>query len=59
MPCGEIPIAVLKKAGRGVILGKDLTVRHSWNISIGDQEAIDDNVILDARGAGDKGIVFG
>lgn len=26
-----------KKAGRGIILGQDLTVRHSWNISIGDQ----------------------
>jgi|GEM_PF-5179503 len=35
--CGELSIAVLKKTGRGIILGQDLTVRHSLNISIGDQ----------------------
>ncbi len=50
---------LFKKSGSSMILGKNLTLRHSWNISVGDRLAIDDNVMLDASGAGENGIVIG
>ncbi len=50
---------LFKQVGKGIILGRYLTVRHSWNITVGERVAIDDNVMLDASGAGSKGIVIG
>lgn len=50
---------LFKKSGKSIILGKGLTLRHSWKISVGDRVAIDDNVMLDASGAGERGIVIG
>ncbi len=45
--------------GRGVILGKCLTIRHPGKISIGENVAIDDNVMLDASGADNTEITIG
>ena len=45
-------IPLLKEAGDGVQIGKGVTFRHPGKISIGDQTAIDDQCILDARGVG-------
>ncbi len=50
---------LFKKAGRSIVFGKNLIVRHSWNIAVGDRVAMDDSVMLDASGAGDRGIVIG
>jgi acetyltransferase-like isoleucine patch superfamily enzyme len=37
--------------GRGLIVGRNVTLRGASNISIGKNVAMDDNVVLDARGA--------
>jgi len=47
-----------KKWGQGVILGKNVTIRHPHRISIGDNVTIDDNCVLDGRGAGEAGLVL-
>jgi acetyltransferase-like isoleucine patch superfamily enzyme len=41
---------LFRKMGSGVILGKGITLRHPGKISLGDQVAIDDYVLLDASG---------
>jgi acetyltransferase-like isoleucine patch superfamily enzyme len=43
-------VPLLKRAGEGVKVGKGVTFRHPEKISIGDQSAIDDLCVLDARG---------
>jgi acetyltransferase-like isoleucine patch superfamily enzyme len=40
--------------GRNVIIGRNCVFRHPHKIFIGDSVAIDDNCLLDARGAGDN-----
>jgi len=46
-------------AGRGVIFGRGLVLRHPGKISIGERVSIDDDVMLDASGAGEEGISLG
>jgi acetyltransferase-like isoleucine patch superfamily enzyme len=43
-------IPLLGSAGDGIQIGKGVTFRHPGKISIGDQTAIDDLCVLDARG---------
>ena len=43
-------VPLLKNAGEGVQIGKGVTFRHPGKIFIGDQTAIDDQCVLDARG---------
>lgn len=50
---------MFRKAGRGVIYGRGLALRHPGKISIGERVSIDDDVLLDASGAGEKGISLG
>ncbi len=50
---------MFRKAGRGVIYGRGLVLRHPGKISIGERVSIDDDVLLDASGAGEKGISLG
>ncbi|MCX6354564.1 MAG: DapH/DapD/GlmU-related protein [Candidatus Aureabacteria bacterium] len=47
------------KMGKNVILGKGITLRHAWKISLGDNVAIDDYCTLDARGDDDSSISIG
>lgn len=42
--------------GRNVIIGRNCVFRHPQRIFIGDSVVIDDNCLLDARGAGDEGV---
>jgi acetyltransferase-like isoleucine patch superfamily enzyme len=49
---------LFKKVGRGFILGRNVVVRHPQNIVIGDFVTIDDNCLIDGRGAGENGLVF-
>jgi len=50
---------MFRTAGRGVIYGRGLVLRHPGKISIGERVSIDDDVLLDASGAGERGISLG
>jgi len=50
---------LFRSVGRGVVFGKDITLRHPSKISIGDHTVIDDNVVLDAKGKDNEGIRIG
>ncbi|MEM7624432.1 MAG: DapH/DapD/GlmU-related protein [Planctomycetota bacterium] len=50
---------LFKSCGRGVVFGRNLTIRHGKSITIGDHVIIDDQCELDAHGAGDAGVVIG
>jgi len=41
---------LFKKTGRNVVFGKNMTLRHPIKITVGDHVAIDDNVVMDAKG---------
>lgn len=49
---------LFKNLGRGIIFGKGIVLRHPRRISIGDRVVIDDYALLDASGAGGKGITL-
>lgn len=50
---------VLGRVGRGVVIGRGVTLRHPHKIVIGDNVVIDDGVVLDAKGEGNQGIRIG
>jgi len=50
---------LLKSCGRGLILGRNVVLRHPRNVVLGDNVTIDDYCVIDGRGAGREGIVFG
>ncbi|MDX1763013.1 MAG: acyltransferase [bacterium] len=47
------------RVGRGVVIGKSVTIRHGHKIRLGNNVVIDDYAVLDAKGTGNKGIVIG
>jgi acetyltransferase-like isoleucine patch superfamily enzyme len=47
------------RAGRKVVFGRGITLRHPHKITIGDHVVIDDNVVLDAKGDGNRGVMIG
>ncbi len=49
---------LFKKVGRGVIFGKSITVRNPNKITIGHNVIIDENVMLDAKGLDNTGIII-
>jgi acetyltransferase-like isoleucine patch superfamily enzyme len=49
---------IFKKAGRSLIIGRNVVFRHPDKIELGDNITIDDNCVIDGRGAGDNGVVF-
>jgi acetyltransferase-like isoleucine patch superfamily enzyme len=49
---------LFRNAGRGLILGRNLVLRHPGQIELGNNVTIDDNTLLDGRGAGKAGLVF-
>lgn len=51
--------SILKDVGRGVVFGRNIAIRHGKKISIGDGVVLDDNVLLDAKGEQNKGIIIG
>lgn len=69
--CGSLPGAlglVLRKltypliigeVGKGVVFGRDISLRHPQKIRIGDGTIIDDYCMLDAKGNDNQGIVIG
>lgn len=50
---------LFKKVGRGVVFGRNITIRHAHKIAIGDNTFVDDNVVLDAKGEKNEGIRIG
>lgn len=50
---------LFKKVGKGVAIGRNVTLRHPHKIVIGDNCFIDDNVVLDAKGENNEGIQVG
>lgn len=50
---------LLGGVGRGVVFGQNVTLRHPHKIFIGDNVVIDDNCMLDAKGADNSGIRIG
>lgn len=49
---------LLGSCGRGVVFGRNITLRHPHKIHIGDNVVIDDNVMLDAKGTDNQGITI-
>jgi len=49
---------LFKSAGQGLIIGRNVVIRHPANITLGNNVTIDDNCLIDGRGAGDKGLVL-
>jgi acetyltransferase-like isoleucine patch superfamily enzyme/acyl carrier protein len=47
------------RVGAGTIFGSNLTLRHTDRITLGHNVFLDRDCVLDARGAGDDGIVIG
>ncbi|MDX1540759.1 MAG: acyltransferase [Geminicoccaceae bacterium] len=47
---------LLGASGRGLILGRSLTLRHPAGIRLGARVTVDDYALLDARGAGAAGL---
>jgi acetyltransferase-like isoleucine patch superfamily enzyme len=50
---------LFKNVGKGVVLGRNLTLRHPQKISLGANCFIDDNVVLDAKGEENLGLRLG
>ena len=50
---------LLGEVGRGVVFGRNVTVRHGQKIRLGDHVTIDDNVLLDAKGEENQGLQIG
>jgi len=51
--------ALFQKVGKGVVFGRNITLRHPHKIFIGDNCVIDDNVVLDAKGERNEGLRLG
>ncbi len=49
---------MFKMVGNGLIIGRNVVVRHPGKISIGNNVTIDDNTIIDGRGSGAAGVVL-
>lgn len=50
---------LFKKTGKGVVFGRNMTIRHPKKIVIGDNVVFDDNSVIDAKGKGNEGISIG
>lgn len=51
--------ALFARVGRGANWGRNIALRHPGAIRLGERVGIDDNCLLDARGAGAEGIQIG
>lgn len=56
---GKFYPKLLKSAGRGLVMGRNINLRHPRRISIGNGVFIDDNCTLDAKGKSEEGIRLG
>jgi len=49
---------LFKSVGKGLIIGRNVVLRHTQNMRIGRDVTIDDNCLIDARGAGEEGLAI-
>lgn len=47
---------LFKKTSKGMIIGRNVVIRHPQSIQMQENVTIDDNCLIDARGSGEKGI---
>jgi acetyltransferase-like isoleucine patch superfamily enzyme len=50
---------LLGRCGRGVVIGRNVVLRHPHRIELGDRVVIDDNAVLDGKGDAEQTIVVG
>ena len=50
--------ALFQSCGRKVVFGKNVTIRHPHKIVLGDGVVLDDNSVVDAKGADNRGIIL-
>jgi len=50
---------LFKKIGKGVVFGRNMTIRHPLKIEIGNNVVFDDNTVIDAKGEKNRGIRIG
>lgn len=51
--------SLFKKVGKGVVFGRNMTIRHPGKIEIGDNVVFDDNTVIDAKGEDNEGLSIG
>jgi acetyltransferase-like isoleucine patch superfamily enzyme len=51
--------SLLGASGGGLVMGRNVTLRHPRNMALGVQVTVDDNCVLDGRGAGPGGFRLG
>ncbi len=49
---------ILAKVGKGIIFGTNIVFRHPRRIFLGNNVIIDHNVLLDAKGTENKGVIL-
>ena len=49
---------LFKATGGGLIIGRNVVIRNPRNIALGNNVTIDDNSLIDGRGAGEQGVVI-
>lgn len=50
---------LFKNIGKGVVFGRNMTIRHPKKIEIGNNVVFDDNTVIDAKGEDNKGLKIG
>jgi acetyltransferase-like isoleucine patch superfamily enzyme len=53
---GKCYRSLLGEMGRGVVVGRNVTLRHPHKIRLGDGVVVDEGCMLDAKGEGNRGI---
>jgi acetyltransferase-like isoleucine patch superfamily enzyme len=48
----------IRSIGSNFILGRNVVIRHPHRLKIGNNVTIDDNCLIDGRGAGDTGVII-
>lgn len=51
--------SLFQEVGRGLILGRNIVVRYPERIRLGNRVVVDDQALIDARGAEEGGVVIG
>jgi acetyltransferase-like isoleucine patch superfamily enzyme len=49
---------LFKKVGKGLIIGRNVVIRHPHKVELGDNVTIDDNCVIDGRGDGSDGLII-
>jgi acetyltransferase-like isoleucine patch superfamily enzyme len=50
---------LFREVGKGIVFGRNITLRHPRKIALGANCVIDDNVVLDAKGENNEGLRLG